>query len=70
MSKADQLIRLASERHDLATIPADKVARLATELAADIGYHAGTARRVLLAHVRHLQAEHGTTATPTARDEG
>jgi hypothetical protein len=66
MSKAGQLIRLAGERHDLATIPLEKVSRLATELAGDIGYHPGTARRVLLAHVRHLQA--GQAAARAARD--
>jgi hypothetical protein len=70
MSKAAQLIRLAGERHDLATIPVEKVSRLATELAGEIGYHPGTARRVLLAHVRHLQAQNATAATRTVRDEG
>jgi hypothetical protein len=69
MSKAHQLITLASERHDLGTFPLEKVARLATELAVHIGYHPGTARRVLLAHVRQLQAQHAMSATPTARDE-
>jgi hypothetical protein len=58
MSKAARLIALAGHRHDLATIPVEKVSRLATELAGEIGYHPGTARRVLLAHVRDLQADH------------
>ena len=70
MSKAARLIALAGERHDLAAIPVENVARLATELAVGIGYHPGTARRVLLAHVRQLQAQHDTTATPAARDGG
>jgi len=70
MSKAAQLIRLAGQRYDLATIPVEKVSRLATELAGEIGYHPGTARRVLLAHVRHLQADNGMTATRPVRDEG
>lgn len=69
MSKAARLISLAGGRCDLAAIPAENVARLATELATGIGYHPGTARRVLLAHVRHLQAGHATTSTPAARDE-
>ncbi len=69
-SKAARLIALAGQRHDLAAIPVENVARLATELATGIGYHPGTARRVLLAHVRQLQADHATTATAAARDEG
>lgn len=54
-TKAARLIQLAAERHDLAAIPLAQVSRLATELAAQIGYHPGTARRVLLSHVRQLQ---------------
>jgi hypothetical protein len=54
-TKAAQLVRLAGERHDLADVPLEKVSRLATEIAGEIGYHPGTARRVLLAHVRRLQ---------------
>jgi len=69
MSKARQLITLASERHDLGTFPVEKVARLATELAVHIGYNPGTARRVLLAHVRQLQAQNAMPATPTVRDQ-
>ena len=53
-TKAELLTSLAGERHDLATVPLDKVSRLATEVAGEIGYHPGTARRVLLAHVRRL----------------
>lgn len=69
-SKAAQLIGLASARYDLATIPVEKVARLATELAVAIGYHPGTARRVLLAHVRLLQAEQAAAANRLVRDKG
>jgi len=54
-TKAAQLISLAAQRHELATIPLEKVSGLATELAGQIGYHPGTARRVLLRHVRQLQ---------------
>jgi hypothetical protein len=54
-TKAAQLVRLAAERHDLAAVPLEKVSRLATAIAGEIGYHPGTARRVLLAHVRRLQ---------------
>jgi len=54
-TKAAELLSLAAKRHDLATIPIEKVSSLATELAKQIGYHPGTARRVLLRHVRQLQ---------------
>jgi hypothetical protein len=64
-SKADQLIRLADQRHNLADIPVERVSRLATELASEIGYHPGTARRVLLAHVRRLQGITPATTTPS-----
>jgi hypothetical protein len=69
-SKAEQLIRLAGERRDLATIPLERVSRLATELASDISYHPGTARRVLLAHVRHLQGDRAAAAARIVRDGG
>jgi len=50
------MITLASQRHDLARVPQGEVAKLATALAEEIGYSAGTARRELLAHVREMQA--------------
>jgi hypothetical protein len=55
-TKRDQMITLASQRHDLARLPQNEVARLARTLAQEIGYSAGTARRELLDHVRGLQA--------------
>jgi hypothetical protein len=67
-SKAGQLISLAAQRHDLAAIPVEQVSRLATELAAEIGYHPSTARRVLLAHVRQLQGITLRTPDATAHD--
>jgi len=59
LTKRDQMIALASERHDLARVPQNEVAKLAGALAEEIGYSAGTARRELLAHVRDLQATAG-----------
>lgn len=56
--KQTRLLELASERHDLATIPLKSVSRIATGLAAEIDLAPGTARRVLLAHVRTLQSNH------------
>jgi hypothetical protein len=64
-TKRDQMITLASQRHDLARLPQNEVARLASALAQEIGYSAGTARRELLAHVRDLQA----SEKEPARDE-
>jgi hypothetical protein len=61
-TKRDQMITLASQRHDLARLPQNEVARVAQALAREIGYSAGTARRELLAHVRGLQASGKETA--------
>ncbi|HET9897678.1 MAG TPA: hypothetical protein VFQ44_22335 [Streptosporangiaceae bacterium] len=54
--KQARLLELASQRHDLATIPLKSVSRIATALAAEVDLAPGTARRVLLAHVRTLQS--------------
>jgi hypothetical protein len=54
-TKAERLVAAAAERHDLAAIDPAKVSTLATSLAAEIGLHPATARRVLLGHVRALQ---------------
>lgn len=55
-TKRDQMIALAAERHDLAALPLERVSGVANDLAAEIGYSPGTARRELLAHVRQLQS--------------
>ena len=54
-TKTEQLLSLAAERHDLKVIPLDQVSRIATGLATEAGLHPGTARRVLIGHVRALQ---------------
>jgi len=53
--KQAQLLALAGQRHDLAAIPLTSVSRIATSIAAEIDLAPGTARRVLLAHVRALR---------------
>jgi hypothetical protein len=53
--KQARLLALAAQRHDLPAIPLTSVSKLATALAAEVNLAPGTARRVLLAHVRALQ---------------
>lgn len=53
--KQDRLITLASQRHDLRSLPLGQVSRIANQIGAEVDLHQGTARRVLLAHVRALQ---------------
>jgi hypothetical protein len=60
-TKRDQMITLAAQRHDLVSLPLGEVSKLASGLAEEIGYSAGTARRELLAHVRALQSQAGRT---------
>jgi hypothetical protein len=55
-TKRNRMIELAGQRRDLASVPLGEVARLAAEVAAEIGYSPGTARRELARHVRQLQA--------------
>jgi hypothetical protein len=55
-TKRGRLVSLAGERRDLARMPLSEVSELATALAGEIGYSAGTARRELIRHVRHLQS--------------
>ena len=55
-AKRDRMIELAGQRRDLATMPLGEVSRLASTVAAEIGYSPGTARRELVRHVRELQA--------------
>jgi hypothetical protein len=55
-AKRDRMIALAGQRRDLATMPPGEVSKLASAVAAEIGYSPGTARRELVRHVRELQA--------------
>jgi hypothetical protein len=52
--KQARLLALAAQRHDLAAMPLTSVSKIATGIAAEIDLAPGTARRVLLAHVRSL----------------
>ena len=54
-SKQARLLALAGQRHDLSSIPIKSVSKIATGIAAEVDLAPGTARRVLLAHVRTLQ---------------
>ena len=59
--KQDLLIALASQRHDLRTVPLNQVARIAGDIGAEVDLHPGTARRVLRAHVQALQTPRPAT---------
>ncbi|HEX6522203.1 MAG TPA: hypothetical protein VF070_19685 [Streptosporangiaceae bacterium] len=65
-TKRDRMIELAGRQQDLATIPLQDVAKLASSVASEIDYSQGTARRELMRHVRQIQA---ITASP-AEDGG
>jgi hypothetical protein len=54
-TKTERLLTIAADRHDLAAIPLSEVSSLARGIAGEIDLHPGTARRVLLGHVRALQ---------------
>jgi hypothetical protein len=56
--KQDRLIALAGQRHDLTRVPLTQVSRIANTIGAEVSLSPGTARRVLLAHVRALQNGH------------
>lgn len=68
-SKRDRLVSLTGQQCDLTAIPHGEVSKLATVLAGEIGYSAGTARRELIRHVRELQSGPARSARP-ARAEG
>ena len=65
--KQDLLIALASQRHDLHHLPLKRVARIASEIGAEVSLHQGTARRVLRAHVQALQQQPAPCTAPEAR---
>ena len=56
--KQDRLITIAGQRHDLTNVPLTQVSRIANAIGAEVSLSPGTARRVLLAHVRALQNGH------------
>ena len=52
------MIALAAQRHDLTTLPLGQVSGIANSIGAEVDLSPGTARRVLLGHVRALQNGH------------
>lgn len=56
--KQARMITLAGQRHDLAALPLNRVSGIANQIGAEVDLAPGTARRVLLAHVRALQNGH------------
>jgi len=62
--KQDQMLALAAQRHDLATLPLKRVSGIANQIGAEVSLSPGTARRVLLAHVRALQNGSQPKETP------
>ena len=61
------MIAIATGRHDLARLPVNKVSKIANSIGAEVDLSPGTARRVLLAHVRALQ--NGCPDPDTTRTE-
>src|SRR6266536_6454572 len=60
--KQARLLALAGQRHDLAVLPLRQVSGIANQIGAEVELSPGTARRVLLAHVRALQnGQEGTS---------
>jgi hypothetical protein len=60
--KQARLLEIAGQRHDLTALPLEQVSGIANQIGAEIALSPGTARRVLLAHVRALQ--NGQKGTP------
>jgi hypothetical protein len=56
--KQARMLAIAGQRHDLATLPLNRVSGIANQIGAEVSLSPGTARRVLLAHVRALQNGH------------
>ncbi len=52
------MLAIAGQRHDLATVPLSQISGIANQIGAEVQLSPGTARRVLLAHVRTLQNGH------------
>jgi len=56
--KQARMLALAGQRHDLASLPLKQVSAIANAIGAEVDLSPGTARRVLLAHVRSVQNGH------------
>jgi hypothetical protein len=64
--KQDLLIALAGQRYDLRTIPLGQLASIAAGISGEVDLHAGTARRVLRAHVLALRDHHAPAGRQSA----
>jgi hypothetical protein len=62
--KQDRMLALADQRHDLTTVPLKQVSKIANQIGAEVSLSPGTARRVLLAHVRTIQNGSRPKETP------
>jgi hypothetical protein len=62
--KQSRLLAIAGQRHDLSVLPLRQVSGIANQIGAEVDLSPGTARRVLLAHVRALQNGNGQKGTP------
>jgi hypothetical protein len=56
--KQARMLALAGQRHDLTALPLKQVSAIANAIGTEVDLSPGTARRVLLAHVRALQNGH------------
>jgi hypothetical protein len=56
--KQARMLALATQRHDLTRVPLKQVSGIANTISAEVDLSPGTARRVLLTHVRSLQNGH------------
>ena len=57
-TKQARMLALAAQRHDLTKLPLKQVSGIANTIGAEVDLSPGTARRVLLTHVRALQNGH------------
>jgi hypothetical protein len=62
------MLALAAQRHDLTRLPLKQVSGIANAIGAEVDLSPGTARRVLLAHVRALQNGHPHPDHPPAQE--
>jgi hypothetical protein len=62
--KQARMLALAGQRHDLSTVPLKQVSKIANQIGAEVSLSPGTARRVLLAHVRTIQNGSRPKGTP------
>ena len=66
--KQARMLSLAAQRHDLTKLPLKRVSGIANTIGAEVDLSPGTARRVLLAHVRALQNGHSHPGSASTRE--